>query len=94
MEDSDFGNISESNMLEQMFTNYISIPKLNIPKLIEIDLGYLIESNNINTSVGWRNKNETIWNIYTKNEIIQPHGDFEILLFKPGYEILKKAFKK
>ncbi len=94
MEDSDFGNISESNMLEQMFTSYISIPKLNIPKLIKSDVGYIIESNNLNTSVGWKNKNETIWNIYTTNEIIRPNGDLEILLFRPGYEILKKTFKK
>ena len=94
MDDSDFGNISESNMLEQMFTSYISIPKLNTPKLIKSDVGYIIESNNLNTSVGWKNKNETIWNIYTKNEIIRLNGDIEILLFRPGYAILKKTFKK
>ena len=94
MDNSDFGNISESNMIEYMFTESISIPKLNAPKLIESDVGYLIESNNLNTSVGWRNKNETIWNVYLKNEIIQPNRDFEILLFRPGYETLIKAVKK
>jgi hypothetical protein len=94
MDNSDFGNISESNMLEHMFTSSLSIPKLNIPKLIIKDVGYIIESNNLYTSVGWRNKNETIWNIYQKNEIIKPNRDFEILLFRPGYETLIKAVKK
>ena len=94
MDNSDFGNISESNMLEYMFTESISIPKLNTPNLIESDAGYLIESNNLNTSVGWRNKNETSWNVYQKNEIIQPNNDFEILLFRPGHETLIKAVKK
>ena len=65
-----------------------------MPKLIMNDVGYLIESNNLYTSVGWRNKNETIWNIYKTNELIQPKDDFEVLLFRPGYEILIKAFKK
>ena len=58
------------------------------------ELVNFIESNNLNTSVGWRNKNERIWNIYAKNEIIRPNGDFEILLFRPGYEILIKAIEK
>ena len=94
MDSSDFGNISESNMLEHMFTESISIPKLNAPNLIQSDIGYLIESNNLNTSIGWRNKNENTWNIYQKNEIIQPNNDFEILLFRPGYETFIKAVKK
>ena len=94
MNSSDFGNISESNMLEHMFTESISIPKLNAPNLIESDAGYLIESNNLNTSVGWRNKYETTWNVYQKNEIIQPSNDFEILLFRPGHETFIKAVKK
>ena len=94
MEESDFGNMSESAMLDSMFTCSMSIPKLNMPKLIMNDVGYLIESDNLYTSVGWRNKNETIWNIYKTNELIQPKDDFELLLFRPGYEILIKAFKK
>ena len=54
-----------------MFSNSMNIPKLNMPKLTINDFGYFIESNNIYTSVGWRNKNETVWNIYTKNELIK-----------------------
>ena len=94
MEESDFGNMSESNMLDSMFTSSRSIPKLNIPKIIINDLGCLIESNNIYTSVGWRNKNETVWNIYTTKEFIKPKDDFEVLLFRPGYEVLVKTFTK
>ena len=94
IKDSDFGNMSESTMLESMFTSSMSIPNLNIPKLIINDLGYVIESNNLYTSVGWRNKNETVWNIYTTNELIQPKENFEVLLFRPGYKILVQPFKK
>ena len=94
MEESDFGNMSESAMLDSMFTSSMTITKLNMPKLIMNDVGCLIESNNLYTSVGWRNKNETIWNIYKTNELIHPKDDFEVLLFRPGYEILIKAFKK
>ena len=65
-----------------------------MPKLTINDVGYLIEPNNLNVSMGWRNKNETVWNIYKTNELIQPKDDFEVLFFRPGYEILIKAFKK
>ena len=94
MKESDFGNMSESAMLDSMFTSSMSIPKLNMPKLIMNDAGYLIESNNLYTSVGWRNKNETVWNIYTANKLIQPEDDFEVVLFRPGYKILIQPFKK
>ena len=94
MRDSDFGNISESAMLDSMFSSSMSIPKLNIPKIIIDELGYLIESNNVYTSIGWRNRNETVWNIYTANEFIQPKDDFEVVLFRPGYKTLIQTFKK
>ena len=94
MEGSDFGNLSEAKMLEKMFGSSMAIPKLNTPKLITSDIGCLIESNNLDASVGWRYKNELIWNIYTTNELIQPKDDFEVLIFKPGYEILIKSFQK
>ena len=81
-------------MLDSMFTSLMSIPKLNMPKIIMDDGGYLIESNNLYTSVGWRNKNENVWNIYTANELIQPKDDFEVVLFRPGYKTLIQPFKK
>ncbi len=93
MGSSDFGNVSETTMLDEMFDSSMTIPKLNTPKLITNDLGCLIESNNLDASVGWRNKNEMIWNIYTTNELIKPKDDFEVLIFKPGYEVLIKTFK-
>ena len=94
MKESDFGNMSESTMIDSMFTNSMKIPKLNMPKLIMNDAGYTIESNNLYTSVGWRNKNELVWKIYTENKLIKPKNDFEVILFRPGYEVLIKAFKK
>ena len=94
MEGSDFGNLSEAKMLEKMFGSSMAIPKLNIPELITSDIGCLIESNNLDASVGWKYKSELIWNIYTTNELIRPKDDFEVLIFKPGYEILIKSFQK
>ena len=94
MEESDFGNMSESAMLDSMFTTSINIPKLNMPKLTINNVGYLIEPNNLYVSLGWRNKKETIWNVYKPGDLIHPRVDFEVLLFRPGYEILIKAFKQ
>jgi hypothetical protein len=94
IEDSDFGNMSESDMLDYMFTKSMSIPKLNMPEIIINDLGFLIESNNLHASVGWRNKNEKVWNIYKTNQLINPNDDFEVVLFRPGYEVLIQVFKK
>ena len=94
MEESDFGNLSESTMLDSMFTSSMTIPKLNMPKLILNETGCLIESNNLYASVGWRNKNERVWKVYRANELIQPKDDFEILLFRPGYEVLVQKFEK
>ena len=94
IEESDFGNMSESAMLDSMFTKSMSIPKLNIPEIIINGEGFLIESNNLHASVGWRNKNETVWNIYTTNELIQPKDDFEVVVFRPGYEVLIQVFEK
>ena len=93
MEESDFGNMNESAMLDSMFTNSI-IPRLNTPELIITDLGYLIIPNNLQVSVGWRYKKETKWKIYNKGNLIQPKDDLEVLLFKPGFEVLIKDFKK
>ena len=94
MEESDFGNMSESAMLDSMFTKSMSIPKLNMPEITINDLGFLIKSNNLYASVGWRNKNEKIWNIYNTNQLINPKDDFEVIIFRPGYEMLTQVFKK
>ena len=81
-------------MLDSMFSNTMSAPKLYIPKLIRQDDGYQIKSNNLFASVGWRNKKEKVWKIYTEGELIQPINDFEVLIFKPGYQVFVKTFKK
>ena len=94
IEESDFGNMSESAMLDSMFTKSMSIPKLNMPEIIINDLGFLIKSNNLYASVGWRNKNEKIWKIYKTDQLINPKDDFEVIIFRPGYEILTQVFKK
>ena len=47
MEESDFGNMNESAMLDSMFNTSMSIPKLNLPKIIMNDAGCLIEPNNV-----------------------------------------------
>ena len=94
MDKSDFGNMNESMMLDSMFTSSSIIPKLNTPKVINNNSGYLINCNNAYTSIGWRNKSEKAWNIYKENELIKPKEDFEILLFRPGYEILIHEFNK
>ena len=94
IEESDFGNMSESAMLDSMFTKSMSIPKLNMPEITINDLGFLIKSNNLYASVGWRNKNEKIWNIYKTNQLINPKDDFEVIIFRPGYEMLTQVFKK
>ena len=94
IEESDFGNMSESAMLDSMFTKSMSIPKLNMPEITINDLGFLIKSNNLYASVGWRNKNEKIWNIYNTNQLINPKDDFEVIIFRPGYEMLTQVFKK
>ena len=86
--------MSESAMLDSMFTSSMSIPILNIPEIIINDEGFLIESNNLYASVGWRNKNEKVWNIYKKNELINPKDDFEVVVFRPGYEVLIQVFEK
>ena len=92
--ESDYGNMSESVMLDSMFSNTMSAPKLYIPKLIRLDDGYQIKSNNLFASVGWRNKKEKVWKIYTEGELIQPKNDFEVLIFKPGYQVFVKTFKQ
>ena len=50
IEESDFGNMSEITMLESMFSTSMSVPKLNTPKLVTSNSGYIIESNNLSLS--------------------------------------------
>lgn len=93
MRESDFGNMSESTMLNNMFTPTMAIPKMGTPEVIMKPSGYVIEPMNLHTSIGWRNKNETSWKIYKPSELIKPTEDFDILLFQPGFEVFIRRYK-
>ena len=59
---------------------------------IEKNNGTKINSNNLNSSVGWRNNKSGKWEIYQENEIINPTNNFDIIVFKPGYGSIIKSF--
>ena len=63
---------------------------LNQPKIKKVKNGVIINHNNVNSSVGWKNNTDQSWRIYNENEIIKTNDCFEIIVFKPGYEILMK----
>ena len=90
---SDFGNISENELINEMWPNGEK-PKLKEPTIIHKDNGINIISNNINSSVGWRNNKNDNWKIYLSDEIIKPGKFFEIIVFKPGYGSIIKPFIK
>ena len=35
-----------------------------------------------------------IWKIYKTDQLINPRDDFEVIIFRPGYEVLTQVFKK
>ena len=90
--DSDYGNITETQLLDEMWPNGEK-PKLREPIIIKKENGINIISNNKNTSIGWRNNKTDSWNIYLENEIIFPEGIFEIIVFRPGYGSIIKTYK-
>ena len=87
IDSSDYGNMSEEQMLKEMWLNG-KRPKLEDPLVTENDNGIKIISNNKNSSVGWRNNNSKDWKVYLEGEIIEPKNTFEILIFRPGYSPL------
>ena len=89
---SDYGNITENQLLKEMWPNGEK-PKLREPIIIKKENGINIISNNKNTSIGWRNNKTDSWNIYLKNEIIFPESIFEIIVFSPGYGSIIKTYK-
>ncbi|MDA9666086.1 sulfatase, partial [Bacteroidota bacterium] len=88
---SDYGNISENQLIKEMWPNGEK-PKLKEPTIINKDNGINIISNNINSSIGWRNNNNDNWKIYLSDEVINPDKFFEIIVFKPGYGSIIKTF--
>ncbi len=90
IDDSPYGNLSEKEMYEEMFQEG-KTHLLNQPKISKVDNGVIIYSNNTDSSLGWRNIGEQSWTIYNGSEIIKTNDYFEIIIFKPGYEILTKG---
>jgi N-sulfoglucosamine sulfohydrolase len=89
--ESDYGNISENQLINEMWPNGEK-PKLKEPTIVHKDNGINIISNNINSSVGWRNNKNDNWKIYLSDEVINPEKFFEIIVFKPGYGSIIKTF--
>ena len=89
---SDYGNITENQILKEMWPNGEN-PKLKDPSIIKKDNGINIISNNKNSSVGWRNNKTENWKIYSTDEIINPENSFDIIVFKPGYGSIIKTYQ-
>ena len=89
---SDYGNITENQILKEMWPNGEK-PKLKDPSIIKKDNGINIISNNKNSSVGWRNNKTENWKIYSTDEIINPENSFDIIVFKPGYGSIIKTYQ-
>ena len=92
IDESDYGNITENQILKEMWPNGEK-PKLKDPSIIQKDNGINIISNNNNSSVGWRNNKTENWKIYSTDEIINPENSFEIIVFKPGYGSIIKTYQ-
>ena len=90
MDCSDFGALTELQMLDVMFGNDFSPRKLNPPTIERLDQGFLVRSNNIGSSIGYRARSGDSWTIIEEGELIRTTNDFEIIVFKPGFEILQK----
>ena len=60
----------------------------------KINEGIVVQSTNNMASIGWRLTGAIKWNMYTKHSIIQPQGDFEVILFQVGYKPLVTKFNE
>ena len=92
IDDSDYGNITEPKMIEEMWPSGEK-PDLKDPKIIKTERGFKIISNNENSSLGWRDSPNENWQVYLIEEIIYPKNNFEIIEFSPGYGSKKSLFK-
>ena len=89
MNSSEFCNISESEMLKHMFQEDYKFKKVKYPKIENTDKGLVIKS------ILYRNIN---WlHTYIDSDIFIPWtvkishvNKTEIIMFKPGYELLYK----
>ena len=90
---SDFGNLTEKEMVDLMFPNGIKPSQLTTPSIHQHQNGISIDPFEDNVSVGWRNQGEKSWQIYLPNEIVNPNKSYEVVLFKPGYEVFTQTLK-
>ena len=88
---SDYGSLSERQMLNEMFPSDFSPKKLNPPIIEQFDQGFVIHSNNRGVSIGYRVKGDNSWTIIEEGELMKIAGGFEIVLFKPGFEIFQQV---
>ena len=77
-------------MLKQMFQEDYKPRKLNPPTIENTDKGLVIKSKDTGTSIGYRKKGDKKWNIYTMDSKVSHVTKTEIIMFKPGYELLYK----
>ena len=89
---SEYGTIDEKSMVLEMLGTGMNQPELNRPTVEKINGGVVVQSTNNMASIGWRRTGTRKWNMYTKHSIIQPQGDFDVILFQVGYKPLFTRF--
>ena len=90
---SDFGNLKEEEIIKKIWPNNKK-PFLNNPDIENFKNGKIIRPNNEGISIGWKNKNDSNWKIYKVGEVIHPIKEFEVIIFKMGYDTVKKLFRQ
>ena len=91
MASSDYASLSERQMLNEMFPSDFSPKKLNPPIIERSDQGFVIHSNNGGASIGYRVKGDNSWTIIEEGKLMKIASGFEIILFKPGFEIFQQV---
>jgi hypothetical protein len=92
IDSSAFATISEKQMLKEMFPNNISTLKLNNPSVRKTNSGYSVFSNNSEVSIGYRVNENQPWNIIEDGDEIINIDNFDLIMFKPGYEIFMQKY--
>lgn len=92
IDSSAFATISEKQMLKEMFPNNISTLKLNNPSVRKTNSGYSVFSKNSEVSIGYRVNENQPWNIIEDGDEIINIDNFDLIMFKPGYEIFMQKY--
>ena len=93
IEASDYGSMSEEKMIEEMFSDEFRPLKLNVPTIKKSNEGFIIYSNNSGASIGYRTNKSLSWKIIKNGDQIVSENAFELLMFKPGYELFIETFE-